>query len=1081
MSRIKWMVWLGLVLSAGAAVQAESKKPDDPVLYLVGYAHLDTQWLWTYATTINEYLPATLNDNFALFEKYPDYLFNFSGANRYRMIKEYYPDEYEKMKQYIAAGRWFPCGSSWEESDVNVPSPESLIRQVLYGHHYFKNEFGTESAEYMLPDCFGFPASLPSILAHCGIKGFSTQKLTWGSAVGIPFDLGRWKGPDGNFVVAALNPGGYTGKITSDLSQDNSWLERCLDLGKTAGFYGAYHYYGCGDRGGAPEEMSVEWAQTSAASDGRLKVLNSKADQLFRDITDEQVQKLPEYQGDLLLTEHSAGSITSQGYMKRWNRMNEVLADAAEKASVAALLTGGATDYPREALYKAWGLVLGAQFHDILPGTSIPEVYNFSQNDEVIALNVFASVLTEGVAGVCRNLDTQVDGIPLVVFNPLSIEREDPVEATLILPEDAGVQILDATGNPLPTQILDRKKGKTRILFPARVPSMGVAVFSAVTGAVATAEATDLKVSVRDVENARYRVKLNRDGDIYSIYDKETDNELLESPARLAFTYEKPKQWPAWNMDWKDRQLPPYRHAGKPADIRIVENGPVRVALEVTREAEDSIIVQTIRLSTGASGDRVEIACTVDWQSEERALRAEFPLTVSNPMATYNWGLGKIERGNNDPVKYEVPTHRWMDLTNERGTYGVSVFTDTKYGTDKPGDNVLRLTLLYTPGITDISSKHTHQSSQDWGRHEFVYGLAAHKGSWKSVPTDWNAMRMSQPMPVFQASKHGGRLGRSFSLIQTSGNQVAVQAVKLAEDSDAVIVRLQELRGEAVNGLDLQLPVEILSAREVNGIETVLREIPVSGNRLTLDFAPYQIRSLALNLKADGVDPVTACQPVALPYDTDVFSFNGETVDAPSGFDSEQRSIPAEMISNTVTAAGVTFQIGPREKGQMNAMTCRGQTLAWPSGDWKRVYLLAAATEDVDGKFTVGDRTVPLTVQSWGGFIGQWDTRVFEETTVVALTPGYIKRDPLGWFCSHRHLADGTHDAYEYSYLFVYVIDLPPGSTALTLPENKKIKIVAASVSTSGAEVAVSPASALYDDFTDRPKIKLRRERVKKH
>jgi len=1070
MSKRKCIVWIALTLWFSGFALAEPTT-NRPVMYLVGYSHLDTQWLWTYPTTINEYLPATLNKNFELFEKYPDYIFNFSGANRYRMIKEYYPADYKKMKEYIAKGRWFPCGSAWEESDVNVPSSESLIRQLLYGHHYFKKEFGVESAEYMLPDCFGFPASLPSILAHCGIKGFSTQKLTWGSAVGIPFNIGRWVGPDGNFVVAALNPGKYTGDVTRDLSHDGTWLQRCEELGKLTGFYASYHYYGVGDRGGAPKEASVEWVETSVHSDGPLKVTSSKADQLFLDITEEQKAKLPYYSGDLLLIEHSAGSITSQGYMKRWNRMNEVLADAAEKASVAAHLIS-ATPYPLDRLNTAWGLVLGGQFHDILPGTSIPEVYTFSQNDEVIALNSFASVLTEGLSGVCRGLDTQVEGVPLVVFNPLSIEREDPVEARLTVPDDVGVQVYDGAGNPVPTQILDRKDGQTRILFSARVPSVGVAVFSAVTGAVAVAESPDLKTARRVIENAHYRVKINTAGDIYSIYDKEAGHELLESPARLTFTYEKPKKWPAWNMDWTDRQQPPRFHASKPAKIRLVEKGPVRIALEVEREAENSTLIQTIRLSTGSAGDRVEVACNVDWQAAERALRAEFPLTVSNPMATYNWELGKIQRGNNDPKKYEVPTHRWMDLTNERGTYGVSIFTDTKYGTDKPADNILRLTLLYTPGVRD---RHTQQSSQDWGHHEFIYGLAAHKGSWNSVPTDWTAMRMSQPMPVFQVSKHSGALGRSFSLIQTTGDQVAVQAVKRAEDSDDIIVRLQELRGEAVRGMQVSTATGILSANEVNGVEKVLGSVPVTEDKLTLDFTPYQIRSLALKLKSfsEQLTPAPS-SPISLPYNTDVFSKNGKIVS--SGFDAEERSIPAEMIGDTISAGGITFDIGPREKDQLNAVACRGQSLDLPSGDWNRIVLLAAAEEDTDGEFMIGDQVVPLQIQSWGGFIGQWDARVFKEersTALDSIEPGFIKRDPLAWFCSHRHLKDGLDDAYAYSYLFVYAIDIPAGCTRLTLPKNGKIKIVAASVTHNGTDV-VFPAHPLYDDFTDRPAVTLK-------
>src|SRR3954447_16661188 len=212
----------------------ESNKPDlskDPTLYVVGYAHLDTEWRWEYPQVINEYIRRTMEDNFHLFEKYPHYIFNFSGANRYRFMKEYFPEDYARVKKYVNEGRWFPAGSSVEEGDVNAPSAEAIIRQILYGNAWFRKELGKTSAEYMLPDCFGFPASLPTILAHSGVKGFSTQKLTWGSSApgggpesrektpeGTPFNVGVWVGPDGESVIAGVNPGSYSGGIETDLS-----------------------------------------------------------------------------------------------------------------------------------------------------------------------------------------------------------------------------------------------------------------------------------------------------------------------------------------------------------------------------------------------------------------------------------------------------------------------------------------------------------------------------------------------------------------------------------------------------------------------------------------------------------------------------------------------------------------------------------------------------------------------------------------------------------------------------------------------------------------------------------------------
>ena len=252
--RIVFVVAFALLVSSAAMHAAEPAtvpstrpvRPDptqpidlskDKTLYVVGYAHLDTQWRWAYPLVIREYIPNTMRHNFAFFEKYPDYIFNFSGSRRYEMMKEYYPKDYEKLKEYVAKGRWFVCGSSVDENDANVPSSESQIRHVLYGNRFARNEFGKESVEFMLPDCFGFPASLPTILAHCGIKGFSTQKLTWGSAVGIPFKVGVWEGVDGASVIAALDPGSYAASVKEDLSLSESWLKRIDNTGEKSGAY----------------------------------------------------------------------------------------------------------------------------------------------------------------------------------------------------------------------------------------------------------------------------------------------------------------------------------------------------------------------------------------------------------------------------------------------------------------------------------------------------------------------------------------------------------------------------------------------------------------------------------------------------------------------------------------------------------------------------------------------------------------------------------------------------------------------------------------------------------------------------
>lgn len=1072
---------LGCSVLSGAVMASAAEPAVDPardrVLYTVAYSHLDTQWRWSYEQTIREFIPNTVRENLPLFEKYPHYIFNFSGANRYRMMQEYYPEDFQKVRALAAAGRWFPCGSSWEESDVLIPSSESLLRQVLLGQRFFKREFGTESAEYMLPDCFGFPASLPSLLAHCGLRGFSTQKLSWGSAAGIPFNVGVWEGLDGESVIAAFNAGAYVADVKENLSSSAQWKARIEANGGKSGVFADYLYHGVGDVGGAPHESSVKWVEESLKTGGPVRVVAARADQMFLDVTDLQKARLPKYKGDLLLTEHSAGSLTSQAYMKRWNRMNELLADAAERASVAAHLLGAAS-YPREKLHRAWGLALGGQFHDILPGTSLPRCYELSWNDEVIAMNCFAEVLQDAAGAVARGLDTRVEGTPLVVYNPLSIDREDVVEAELALPTGAaGLQVADASGRLVPTQVLSINDGKARFLFRARVPSIGFAVYGARPAAASTRDFS-LAVKERSLENSRYRVTLNDAGDISSIFDKLISRELLSAPARLAFLHERPQAWPAWNMDWTDREKPPIGYVDGPAQFRIVENGPVRVAVEITRSARGSRFVQTIRLAGGAAGDRIEVANAIDWQSQGCSLKAEFPLAVSNPQATYNWEIGKIQRANNDSKKFEVPSHQWFDLTDKDGSAGVSILTGAKYGSDKPADNTVRLTLLYTPGVRD---SYKEQQTQDWGRHEFVYGISGHRGDWRQGGTDWQAARQEQPMLAFQAVAHPGQLGRSFSLLRVNSSQVAVRALKLAEDSDAVIVRLQELDGRSAADVAATSAARIDSALEVNGLERGLQSLRAKAKKLPLAFKPFQLRTLALNLKpvADLGQP--RCVPVALPYNMDVFSTHTNRGDGKCDYDG--RTIPGEMMGDSVVSEGVMFAMGPRSDGKLNAVSCEDQVIELPKGAFNRVYLLATSVQgDTRGAFVVDGVSTVLAIQDWSAPIGRWDNRVFAggvpamtysiDNALERITPGFIKRAPIAWFSSHRHNAQGHDEPYTYTHLYKYRLDVPAGAKTLRLPRNSQIRILAVTA-VQNENDATCAAQPLYDKFDGRAPIQL--------
>ena len=1128
------------MLGVAFAQTTKTPGPDltkQPTVYVVGYAHLDTEWRWEYPTTIGTYLVNTMRDNFALFEKYPHYVFNFSGANRYRMMKEYFPADYEKVKQYVAAGRWFPAGSSMEEGDVNSPNAESIIRQILYGKQYFRKEFGKTSAEFMLPDCFGFPASLPSILAHVGIKGFSTQKLSSGwqpaphvggpdspekTPEGIPYNVGLWEGTDGRSVIAALNPGNYGGSVTYDISKAppappatpampagrgrpalEDWTQRTQTNGALTGIFADYHYYGTGDVGGSPTEDSVKLMeaivtqgrvpqpnpfvfggrgrgaqtvepQTPAPAvtvgDGPVKILSATSEQMFLDIKPEQTSKFPKYKGDLELINHSAGSITSETYMKRWNRKNEILADAAEKASVAAELLG-ARPYPQQRLTDAWTLVMGGQFHDILPGTSTPAAYEFAWNDQILALNQFAGVLTNATEAVASGLNTQTKGTPVVVYNSLNIAREDVVEAQVTLPAGAtAVRVTGPDGKDVPSQLSGGK-----VLFLAKVPAVGYSVYD-VQAAPSAAKST-LKASDGELENGRYLVKVNQSGDILSIFDKLVKKELLSAPIHLALLTDNPRNWPAWNMDFDQETAAPRTLVGGPAKIRVVESGPVRVALEISREAEGSTFVQTVRLSAGDAGNRVEIGNVIDWKSKEANLKATFSLTASNPNATYNWDIGTIERPNEFDRQFEVASHQWVDLTDKSGAYGVTLLTDCKNASDKPADNALRLTLVRTPGTR---GGYADQGSQDWGHHEFVFGLAGHPGDFRSAGTDWQAYRLNTPLVAFETAKHAGTLKKEFSLVSVNNSRIRVLALKKAEQSDEIVIRMVELDGKPAPSVQVSFAAPVAAAREINGAEEPVGPASVVAGKLATSFTAFQPRTFAVKLGSPAVKLAAIdSKPVPLAYDSSVASNDGTRSNG--GFDSKGQAIPAEMLPAHLTFDGVQFQLAQAKTGTPNAVAANGQTVSLPAGKYTRLYILAAADGDQAATFQVGDRAVNLKVQDWTGFIGQWDDRVWEATEatvgtrtrrdpygkLLSIKPGFTKRADVAWYCSHHHDAAGANVDYSYSYVFAYAVDIPAGATTLTLPRNGKVRVLAVSV--AGEAPAVVAAQPLYDTLERIP------------
>jgi len=1062
-------------------------------IYAVANSHLDTVWSWDLEETIEKFIPYTLDSNFELIDKYPDYQFNFEGAYRYQLMEEYYPERFERLKGYVASGNWNPIGSGIENGDVNAPSPEALFRNFLYGNNYFEDTFGRRSKDIFLPDCFGFGFALPSVAAHANLIGFTTQKLSWGNTFPnekLPFDIGMWTGPDGKGILANMNGNDYTNRFDYGVAKDYQTLLRLLTspAGKSVALYGSN-----GDRGGPPAEATVAaisqeagvqpkkfaplaWLMSlfSFGNDspllGRVGVQFASPEQVFKDITPKEQKKLPSYSGELLLHHHAAGGYTSRAISKRWNRRAEELADAAERALTAAHWLGAGV-YPKAEMEKIWTRLISHQFHDDMPGTSNSTVYQRTWNDLMVDIMQFAAEYENGAAGVASLLDTRTQGIPLVVNNPVAARRTSAVEATLELPSRPEyIRVFDDQGNEVPSQILAKDDTEYTIVLIATVDSMGYRAYDLRPSDAPCAMATDLRMDGNVLENGKYIVTIDDNGDIASIIDKNLNKELLNAPVRLAQFRDDPMRWPAWEIKFSDYfGKAPKRYVGGTPTITVEEAGPARVALRIERAFRFSTYTQVVSLAAG--GESVVIDNVVDWNERATLLKAEFDFTSANKMATYDLGLGVIERGNNNEGnskehrKAEAPHQKWADLTAKDGAYGVAIINDGKVGIDKPDDSTLRLTLIHTPEgdfvhgyITAVAG----QSVQEVGENRFSFAVYSHSSAWNQSSVQIEAAAFNQPMNAFRTVPHGGPLGGHYSFGGLNNEQVLVRAVKQAQHSDEIIVRFNEGAGKAQSDVRFSLGEGIVSAREVYASEEELGPAVVQNGELVFDIAKYGVKTFALTLRRPGV---SAAPRDAFPIDlsaycnADAYSGNGNKSDG--GLTPLGDCYPSELVPDEILFAGIKYKTGGKSDGSMNAIRAAGQTIPLPAGYTGLKLLAASVNGDKEVDFTIGGRTVALEIADFAENVAAWDLYDLQQS-------GYVKEQAPAFKATHRHTA-GEDNIAASTYMFLYTIDAD-GATGVTLPDDGDIIIFAATAVGGDLFACVSP---LHDqrergEFTPR-------------
>ncbi len=1023
------------------------------MLYVVATVHLDTQWRWTVQDTIREYLPATLAGNFAHLERYPWFVVSFEGAFRYRLIEDYHPEQFQRLAEWARRGRWRPAGGMLDSPDVNIPSPESLLRHILYGQRYFRERFGAESGDVFLPDCFGFGWALPTIASHCGLASFSSSKFVkWMAPAEIPFELGVWEGPDGGSLVAALRPEGYGEGLAEDLSGAERFVERLDALWRATGVAVGLKYVGLGDRGGALDAESMGWLERSLTGGGPVRVVLAGPERLARELPVRQAEGLPRHRGELLLPTHGTGCWTSQLAAKRWNRRCERLADAAERAAAAGDWLG-ALPYPTAALREAWELFLWHQMHDDLTGTSVPEAYRFTWNDQLLALHTFAAVATDAAAAVASGLDTTGGGIPFVAFNPLEWARREVVEVTVPYPADAPLVAIDPQGAAAPVQLLDRDGERARVLFAVELPPHGFAVYRLASGEAALPPGA-VTGGAGWLESDRYRAEFDVAGRLTRLRDRRLDRELLAGPVDLQLLPDRSSRWPAWEIRAEDlapgRELP----LDGPAELELVESGPLRCVLEARRAAGGSTFVQRFALTAG--GERLEIATRVDWHASARLLKLAFPLAVEAEVASYDLLCGAIERGVNSPERYEVPAQQWADLS--QSDFGVSVLAASSYGWDRPAAHVLRSSLVRSPFA---GRKFRHQADQDHGVHAFRHALYGHAGAWGEGGTVAAAARHEQPPLVFLATPHPGALGRRFAWLCLTGETVAVRALKKAEDDEALVVRLQETRGRRTRGVRVTLPQPIRRARAADGRERPHLELTPRDGELELDFLPFELRTLVLAPEpaAYALAPPRG-RALALPYDHTATSLHG---DRPIDFDGRGRSFPGELWPAVVAAGGVELPLAPAARGAHNAVACGGQQISWEEPAERLILLAAAVGDSREAEWVLGGRRERQRVPPWTGPIGcykGWRSGLAGQRWAAPET-GFVERTPVAWVAGHRHDGRLRDEPYEQAYLFRLELDLEAGDWSLRLPRDPAIRLFAAFLLTESHPRLV-PAGDLY-------------------
>lgn len=777
--------------------------PQQGSLALTGHAHIDLAWLWPMEETRRK-AQRTFHTAIGLMDRYPEFKFNQSTAQLYAFLEQDDPALFDRIREKVEAGQWEPIGGMWVEPDANMPAGESLVRQLLYGQRYFRRAFGSTHNVCWMPDCFGFTPALPQLLQGAGIENFFTVKVTWSETNEFPQDLFWWEGLDGSRVLGHTfdcRDGGYNAKV-SPLAAVSTWSN-----------YRGKHKYpesllsvGYGDGGGGVTEDMLENTRELELFPSLPSLRFTRVGEFYERARDAiRGRELPVWVGEIYLELHR-GTFTTQARTKYLHRRAERDLIAAEVLMGMNALLGGEDP---TSLEPYWQILLRNQFHDILPGSSIREVYETAEAELSAVGSKSRAIIGSQLDDIAGRLAPTGDRPGLLVVNPDLSPRPLRVELNHEFP---GAQPVE---------------GGSVLSGTQTVPALGARV------ALDLSPEAGLSVSPNHLENTFVRVTLDETGCIASICDKRADREVLDGRGNQLWVHEdKPRAgtpkgivFDAWEMDTgytaRGRELRSVE------SVEVVESGPHRAAIRIERRFRDSRITQDIRL--WANSARIEFKTTVDWHDRHWLLKARFPLAVRSRQASFETAFGVVERPTHrntswDATQFEVAGHRFADLS-EPG-YGVALLNDGKYGHHVLG-NELGITLLRSPTFPDALA--------DEGEHTFTYALYPHRGRWLEGGVLMEAEDLNRPLLPRRIT---AQKEHSWEALRLAGLRLGLGTLKTLEDGGGLVLRAYEPQGARGN-ISLELSPEWTLESELNLLEEPAGEP-------SLEFAPFQVRSWRL-------------------------------------------------------------------------------------------------------------------------------------------------------------------------------------------------------------------------------------------